>query len=185
MSETKIIKMRTDKFRIAYEAMKEIAGKTLPEASEVKLALLVKAYEKTYDATSTVFKKVEAKFGRRVGRMTVLSPEGIVRRDRIAETLISVKLPLSLIVREDLPKKSEEEDDTKNRAATALFMALLGPFYDHKATGTDKELLATDLDADSLAALEAAADDEVSAEAVALVPALPNAVEVPAADRAD
>ena len=52
--------IRTDKFRAAYIAMKQIAAKTLRPESEVKLALLVKAYEKTFDATEDVLRKLAA-----------------------------------------------------------------------------------------------------------------------------
>ena len=161
-SEKRSTQMRTDKFRVAYDAMKGIASKTLPIESEVKLALLVKSYEKMYDATTAVLKKIEQAYGREIGSRTILNAAGIARRDRFAATLITVKLPPvgKLIVRADLPKKSDDDTDATNRQATAFLVSQLGPFYNHEATGADKELLDTELDADSLAALEATLEGE-------------------------
>jgi len=160
-TELKIVPMKTEKFRVAYEAMQRIAAKTLAPESEVKLALLVAAYQKTYDGTTAVLKKIEAAHTRRVGRQDLLTPEGVVRRDRVLATSIMVKLPKILIVRGDLPAKDDAPTDAENRQSVAWLAAALGPFYDHGPDG--KELLGFALDDDALAALEAAADAPVDA----------------------
>lgn len=158
-TDRKIVPMRTEKFRIAHEAMSGIASKTLAPESEVKLALLVAAYQKMYDGTTVVLKKVEEKHSRMVGRERILSADGIVRRDRVLATMIMVKLPKILITRGDLPAKGDDDDDAKNRQSVAWLIAALGPFYDHGKSEETLDLLDTALDADSLAALEAAGDD--------------------------
>ena len=188
-TERPAVTMRTEKFRTIHEAMTGIAAKLLPPDSEVKLSLLVGSYQVMYDKTTAVLKKVEEKCSRVVGRERILTLDGITRRDRILATPISVRLPVKslLITRADLPAKSDDAEDAKNRQAVALLVAALGPFYDHGSKEESKTMLDTDLDDDSLAALEAAGADEVDiparrgeelpqdAAALALVPNLPAA----------
>jgi hypothetical protein len=154
------VTMKTEKFRTIHEAMSGIAAKMLPPDSEVKLSLLVGSYQLMYDKTTVVLKKVEEKYSRMIGRERILTQEGAVRRDRILATPITVRLPVKslLITRADLPVKSDDADDAKNRQAVALLVGALGPFYDHGSKDETKAMLDTDLDADSLAALEAAGD---------------------------
>ena len=171
MSTLKQATLKISKFRMAIDAMKNIAAKTLGVDSETKMALLVKAYEKPYDATTDVLKKVEVKFSRRIGRADVLSPEGVRRRDAILDRQITIKLPVKLITKADLPAKVDGEDDASNRQATALWVSALGPFYDHEAKADDKELLDQDMDADELKAIDAIADEDESV--VAIVPVAP------------
>lgn len=174
MAESRYIPLRTDKFRIAYEAMRGIASKTLPPESETKLALLVKGYEKIYDATTEALKKNELANGRKIGMRTVMTPLGEARRERITAVLLQIKLPPKdcLIKKSDLPKRDEDalDKDIDNRQATAFLVSQLGPFYDHEATGEKKEVLETDLDAESLAALEAANSDEIEVPKGDLMP---------------
>lgn len=179
-TESKIVSMKTEKFRIAYEAMQGIAAKTLAPESEVKMALLVAAYQKMYDKLTDVIKKVEAAHTRRMGTRDVLTPEGVVKRDRMLATKINVKLPKVLIVRGDLPVKDDAPTDAQNRQSVALLAAALGPFYDHGAGADAKELLAVDLDDEALSALEAAGNEPV--EASSLQPDPANAVAAPLAD---
>jgi len=170
MTDARHVSIRTDKFRIAYEAMRALASKALPTAeSEMKFALFVKSYEKTYDATTAALKKNEDATGRKIGNRTQLTPAGEARRDRIAAVLLTVKLPPKdcLVKKADLPKHDDEADkDVDNYGAVALLASHLGPFYDHEVSGEKKELLDTELDADSLAALDAAYSEAIDAPAV-------------------
>lgn len=173
-----VVPMRTDKFRTAFDGARTIASKTLPTDSETKMSLIVASYTKIFDATTTVIKKIEDKHGRVVGRMTVLDAAGIKRRDRVMATILKIRLPAKLINSDDLPKKSDGDDDVQNRAATAMLVAALGPFYDHRAKGADAEMLALDADEDMLASLNAAAeeaDDDPKPGVTALVDAVAEA----------
>ena len=184
MAESRYVPLRTDKFRIAYEAMRGIASKALPTAeSEMKLSLLVKSYEKVYDATTEALKKNETANGRLVGSRTALTPLGITRRDRIVAVTLQIKLPPKdcLVKKSDLPKVDTDapEKDIDNRQATAFLVSQLGPFYDHEASGERKDLLDTELDAESLAALDAANAEDISSRDL---PANPDAVPLLAHD---
>lgn len=164
MAESRHLSIRTDKFRVHYEAMRGLAAKTLPAESETKLALLVKSYEKVFDATTAALKKNEDTNGQKRGHRVILTPVGEARRDRIAATQIMVKLPPKdcLIKKSDLPKLDDAaEKDMENRNGTAWLVSQLGPFYDHEVSGEKKEMLETELDAESLAALEAANVDDI------------------------
>lgn len=172
-SISRIVPIRTDKFRIHYEAMRGFATKTLPPESETKMALLVKSYEKTYDATTAALKKNETANGRMVGSRLILTPLGQARRDRIAAVILQVKLPPKdcLVKKSDLPKPDADalDKDIDNRQSTAFLISQLGPFYDHEVTGEKKELLETDISEESLKLLDAANSDEIDPAVVAAI----------------
>lgn len=184
MSESKIVSMKVEKFRIAYEAMQQLGAKTLAPESEVKVALLLAAYQKMYDKLTEAFKKMEAAHTKRLaaGR-DVLTPEGVVKRDRMLATSINVKLPKILIVRGDLPVKDDAPTDAQNRQSVALVASALGAFYDHGSASETKELLAVDLEDGALDALLAAANEPVEAPPMQPEPA--NAIAMPAAEAQD
>lgn len=166
MAEPRIVPIRTDKFRIHYEAMKAIAMKAVPPGeSEMKYALLIRGYEKIYDATTDRLRENETKNAKKIGMRTMLTAAGEVRRDRIAAVVLQIKLPPKdcLIKKTDLPKSEADalEKDVENRTGTAYLASQLGPFFDYEVAGEKRELLDLTLDDGSLAALDAASTDAV------------------------
>jgi hypothetical protein len=159
MSDSRSIRIKTDKFRLAYNAMRQLAAKANDAGSELKYTFAVAAYEKHFDATTTVLTANETKYSRPTARGKVLTAEGEARQARILAVMLPITLPPDdlLFTKDDLPKKTDEEGDIANRTANALWAAQLGPFYDQKLTGEKKALLEQDITLDALKALEEAA----------------------------
>src|ERR1017187_6393398 len=122
MSEAREIKIRVDKFRVASNAMRQLAAKSLAAESELKFPFSLAAYERFFDATTKVLQKIDADFSRPTPRGKVLTTEGEKRQARVLASMLTIKLPPAgeLFMRDDLPKKADEEGDIANRAASAL-----------------------------------------------------------------
>jgi hypothetical protein len=137
--------IRVDKFRALFESLVVLSKRTLPSQEvEMRVALLVKAYQGPHDATTQVFEKIEKRFITNVnGKVTVDNPYALqLARSAASAAKLVIKLPARLLAKDDLPKsEGEGESAAKNRESNATIVAALGPLFDVKPTEEEKDLL--------------------------------------------
>lgn len=157
MTDQKTLQISVNKFRLAYNALNGLGLKTLPNPeAEMRVALMVKGYQKTFDATESVRKKIEAAHKKKVeGKEKFVNIIEMQKKfEAFDAQMITIKAPRKLITKDDLPKTvGKDDEDEKNRAQNAAIMAQLGPFFDFQATGEDAEFLDGDMNDEELAAL--------------------------------
>lgn len=167
------IKVRTDKFVDHFNALKGHAAKCLPTAeAEMRAALMVAAYQPTFDRIGETGKKLEKKYvvQDQGGKPRIVDALGLARkREELNAVLLTITLPPKLITKADLPKVTDDKGDLENRAQQALLMAQLGPFFDWEAKGEDKRLLEAGVDEATDAALDALLDEAIPMEPVPAV----------------
>lgn len=161
------VKVRVSKFDQIWGALTELAKKTLPgPQQETEVAYVVAANEPTSVIITGVRKRVEDKHVTKEGaKIRILDGLGLkAKREKIDNTMVTLKVPKKLLSKEHLPTVSDGEEDVKNRASNAAIMAMLGPLFDFQPDADAKELLKP-VDPADFDALNAIADEGVDKSA--------------------
>lgn len=164
----KTVQLSVKKFRQAWQALVELSKKTLPsQEAELKIGLLVKAYEPINDGIAERRKKLDDRHFEKAGAKVALKdPHGYAQKvSAFDDVQISIRLPKELIKKADLPSVADGEGDLTNRSSTAAIRAMLGPLFDWEGAGETKQLHAAP-DPDAFAGLDAivTADVDETAE---------------------
>lgn len=128
------MRMRTDRFRVAYGALKALAGKRLSNlAVEMKYTYVIQRWTSIYDATESHIKKAQLDFiqkGDKDGKSGIMDALGMqIALAAVHAEEISVSLPKVKFGKDDLPKELDGEKGDENRTGVAVLAAELGPLF--------------------------------------------------------
>lgn len=174
------VTVTVQEFDRIWDGLLSLSKKTLPSPeSEMRVGLLLKAYEPHHEAIKAARQKVEDQHAVKAGaKISYRDPYGYAQKlKRIRDTRLTLRLPRTLLKKSDLPVVSDGEDDVKNRQATAAIRTLLGPLFEWETTDEVKQLLAEPAGG-AFSALEAIGDEPVD-ESVREIGPAPDAVEPP------